>query len=480
MRGTRFLLLPLIATLGCAATQREPPPVDDWLDSLDEIANARCARAVRCADDRGLLYHDDVCRPPALAHAYWRHVFADGERVLDEARAATCLAGLLADTPCWYTAWEPDATNAFAGNPVPWECETLTRPGRRVGESCWNDGLDGESIAFFRTCEHGECVAGASCGATCVAFASEGGSCARVPCADGLHCDPSLVCVRGCTDTNDCEAWPDGAVCVAGDCIAAGDLPRAGEACAIGVDTGPTCARGARCREDGRCGAIVPLGAACDPSTSACDGLGVCDPTTLRCAVPCGAGTCGADEPYCTVTNTCSSDPVAMRCPWLDGWLGDDRWPPGYQCAYEPTGARCAVFAAEGAACDASVVCAPGTTCASNVCVRRVVPWATCASDAVCPSAFECVASACVYRGAGAFVPLGWPCDATTACSGGQCVDGACAMPGTVRDGEYCDPRPLDAATSCAPGFACTPTTYLAAASVAATDWVCRAACEAP
>lgn len=377
--------------------------------------------------------------------------------------------------------WESQHSQTAGSGTVPWECETPTRPGRRLGESCWGDALNAASLGFSRTCDHGDCVAGSSCGATCVGFGSEGSSCAQVPCADGLHCDEaSHACVRGCTSTNDCDSWPDGAVCADGDCIAVHDLPRAGQPCAVSIDAGSVCARGALCREDGRCGAAVALGAPCDPGTSACDGRGLCDPATLRCALPCGAGTCGAEAPYCTSGGACSADPAAMRCFWFDGWLGDDPCAPGYRCAESLTGARCTEFATVGSACDASVVCEPGSTCASGTCTRRVVPWATCASDALCPSSFECVAHACVYRGPGASVPLGWPYDATITCRSGHCIDGTCAMPGTATEGQPCSPFPPSSPTSCAPGLACTPTTYLAASVISATDWVCRAACEAP
>jgi len=496
------LVLVAIATPSCSPSTPQPAPVDGWLDTLDEVANALCARAVRCTDDREHLYRDDVCRPPALDRAYWRRIFERGERVLDADRAATCLAGLRADTPCWYTSWDAHTPlqHSYDGDTVPWECSTLTRPGRAIGESCWADVLDDESIGFFRSCEGGECVAGAGCGATCVAFGHEGSACSVLPCAPGLHCDEtSRVCTRGCAVSLDCDEWPDGALCVDGQCVADADLPGLGHACAQGVGAGPACGPGAVCRADGVCGALVQIGGTCEPSTSACDGGAVCDPATSTCVLACGGVTCGADAPYCSGSGSCTNDPTQIRCPVFDGWVTDEGCPQGLGC-FGAADLVCTRFTSIGAPCDDTVICAPGSSCRAGSCVRRVVPWEPCATDAVCPTNFDCVAGECVYHAAPTGLSLGWACGDGTICSQGACVAGACAwlpagsscsmgsecaagcMGGVCRppqvggDGEPCDA--LGGPRVCADGLACVPENY-PDERLPAVDWICRRSCSA-
>lgn len=240
----------MVAVLGACSpsTPAAPPPVDDWLDTLDQIARARCALAVRCTDDRGYLYRDGACQP--FDDDYWRRVLGGGEQTLDENAAAVCLAELLADTPCWYTSFDARTHRAQRGREeradrvrLPHGPGARERPGLHPRPAEQRTVVGGTPCGTEGICPTGyDCVAGA-----CMYRQSE-------TVFLGFACDPTLTCQFGrcidgicpwppagasCTDASQCEAG-----CMDGACLPA---PRArdGEACdrwaGGGCDAGLTC-----------------------------------------------------------------------------------------------------------------------------------------------------------------------------------------------------------------------------------------------
>ena len=439
------------------------------------------------------MWVDRAARCEALAH---------GSILFDPDAASQCVEGLrsLHGTTCRHRTGQliDDAGERWE----PASCDRVEQPPRLPNGEPTDCAAHGCGSNW-------SCIAGPTCGAQCMQ-AREGDSCAALPCAAGLICEPDTVtCGTHCSRDDQCSSR----LCIGGACVDT-PFPPIGSPCLVSAD-GSHCAVGALCDATGTCAAQSDLGGPCT-SDAACR-YGQCDGHICSERLPCSpywaseVWGCDPGHPYCGLDSRCTSDTTAIQCASRLAEQGSDTCPAPLACdtraRIDALDATCHPLAAVGASCDTSVVCEEGSTCADGRCVRLVAPGGPCGADRLCfpYERFECVAGVCTATSVpepptmtgdigqpciqgfdGPFcsqgrcvaavcqwVPAGAPCTQASDCPGATCINPrtVCPMYRFVGDGEECD----DALLLCPPPMTCEST--LEWRSPGVHRRICRLAC---
>jgi hypothetical protein len=350
--------------------------------------------------DHCLAEVDPYGLPDLLASA------ANGGVIYDPSKVGECHDRFQRD-PCHFAffLFTPDIFEVLA------ECPGTITPQRHSGEACVSGG---------------ECVAGLYCQKTnglcpgsCVAYASDGESCATKqcapnhmcteevcqpfakagdPCSGSSDCGPTIICLGapGCVDDS---LWCD---LGSGTCkVGAGE----GEPC--GVQKVGTASMNVECQNALWCDAVFidKPGFCRKPGREGapCTDLGGCE-KGYHCIGYVGfgtgaqLGTCaaqGALGAECTFNSDCQS---------------------GLRCANEV----CATFAQLGEACSGTSDCAMGLTCVNRVCETAKYP-----GDA-CGTSDSCVLSLCKGDQCVDHAKVGQACATYGDCTTQTCVNGKC------------------------------------------------------
>lgn len=367
------------------------------------VAEAECAARVRC--NAAVLA--GACDPLTVLPGGY-----DAAIELDAAEA--CLRA--------WDAWACDDPVAIYDT-----CRTLAPGVLPDGAPCSDD----------RQCEH-RCVSpgGETCGGICGIPSAR--TCAPA-CVDGEWCSPDgclplPVVSEPCRPT--CEGCPLELPCL-GDALCEGvciPLPRDGEPChhvpgivsdAYACASGLTCDLDEVCRPTRIVGDGEPCGGA-----ALCEGPLFCYRFDLRCRGPAREGEAcdpyhGALRPQCEDGTFCAgADPnVEGTCTALlpaGAPCDRDACLPPFTCQEDPDvagGARCALAAGPGCACDDAHLCASGFACVEGSCRLERLRGGACARDTDCAFDQACVEGACRRA------TLGQPCTDEHRCAEGWCSE---------------------------------------------------------
>lgn len=205
---------------------------------------------------------------------------------------------------------------------------------------------------------------------------------------------------------------------------------------------------------------------AASPADLACRSYVVLD------AVPCGDTTCDPRTEVCVPRSDCSfacvplpavGEPCAPLCAAGAGCVSGACVPDARECRGRVSELAVAglCYAARGAPCSASGVCAPGSYCARASATCEDVPAPldvgdVCDPSADPPCALPLVCDPIARRCASAS-PIAGPCSSSLDCpAGAYCVDGTCSASSLGGD---CEAIPLDFGLldSCPEGQLCGP-----------------------
>lgn len=253
-----------------------------------------------------------------------------------------------------------------------------------------------------------------------------------------------------CFSSDQCE----GGLCIEGGCVA---RKGAGEACtrwahhdetgflgaasdcalelacsSLSLRCSPPAPLGARCGDDGDCGAHPSYRSADDPVCVPGGGTSACaSPRTVPPGGACQGDRACADGLRCMKN---ADDSSTCRGPGAEGELCDrgsywreDPTPlcvPGLYCAGTPPVCRARFElgeACEGADCLEGLVCRS----ASKTCAWAAALSEACGGDSDCADGFACIVGSCAPPS-----PRGGPCSNHEHCTNGdRCILGACSSP---------------------------------------------------
>lgn len=282
--------------------------------------------------------------------------------------------------------------------PPPPECVGLWRGQTAPGGACDTSLACRDGFCGMRTAMCGVCLPTVATGAPCDA--------ATTVCADGRQC-------------------------VNGTCGGALPLGQAGQPC--------PCAEGLRCGPSSLCVQPKPTGSSCTDDSS-CTRPDACLPTGVCGLEPADAG-CSQDR-HCQPGHACAGQaPNAVCVASTEGGpcgLLEDRCAAGLVCGTRGFVSRCVPKRQANEACVFSSQCPREFSCADGSCRRVVGPGASCADPATtCMEWTSCVNGRCSRR-----PREGEPCVdacAYSTCRAGTCVSrgvgAACASASDHEDG---------------------------------------------
>ena len=348
----RALLVTSVVVAGCG--------IGSYGDFRDQLATRWCDRQVRCGEVGATDAQQHCALPAPLALTLRGAVdvptaIAEHRLIFHPDNAAECLDAVK-HAPC-------DAVQA--AEDFRRHCSGVVTAGVATGGTCWGDG----------ECVGGRCI-DPDCGGTCTAFAFPGGACVPTGGAPEMSCDPSVqfcspqgTCYRKETKGGPCAADDEclfALVCAAGKCD---DPPRVtrGHAC----DGTLPCADGLYCDASGIC---LPLASAGQPCAQpdACEAGATC--LDGACAPWLDAGGACVPGPTsqaggCPATQSCSGGQCSTLSAIKSGPLAqcttDDDCADGLYCA---TGNYCYYVGGVNAACLSDRECDPELQCVSGAC----------------------------------------------------------------------------------------------------------------
>ncbi len=346
-----LVLLSLIAC-GCG--------IGSYSEFRDQLATRWCERQIRCGEVGGSESQARCSTPAPLSLTLRGAVdvptaIAAHRMLFHPDNAAECLDAVK-HAPCDPAQADEDFLR---------HCHGVVTAGVAVGGTCWGDD----------ECVGGLCV-NPDCGGTCTAFAAPGGACMPTGGTPDLTCDPSVqfcsgegACWRKQTQGGPCASDDQcvfAFVCAAGKCD---DPPRVaqGNACGGGIP----CADGLYCDASGICLPLVAPGQACAQPDACQAGMtciaGACAPwlDVGGACTPGPSSTAGG----CPATLTCSGGacaPVAgVKAGPLSHCASDGDCGDGLYCA---TGGYCYYVGGVNAVCQSDHECAPDLQCVSGAC----------------------------------------------------------------------------------------------------------------
>ncbi|MBI5515409.1 MAG: hypothetical protein HY909_16640 [Deltaproteobacteria bacterium] len=473
---------------------------------LVDGANGRWCRAAAPACDGGLQCDGGYCRPSVALGGLCDPMGVAGVCP----RSSTCVtaSGVSRCAP-WGTLGVRCELSSF--------CPTSSTCGRcRDGLDCGANFTCVPEVAAGARCdprrERDGCGAGASCvtdrgESRCVPDGTRGGACAHdaAVCAPGLRCDSTNRCVPGLVQGSKCDPTGRLGVCAAGSsCRYRADasycVPH-GARGASGRPGSPPCDEGLVQGSSGTCVEGLPVGSACEPSSSAspCAAGAACvrgDRGDRCVADGVLGGRCRSRGPHCDPGLGCDAghfcvtgSPVGSAC---DPDRRTDVCVLGASCRAAAGGPRCVVDGILDGGCrDEEPHCDAGLACAGPGVCRPALPLgASCDRGAVeraCGPGAQCIEAGEGYRcfatgGLGghcrslsarcdeglscgpqfrcrAAVTLGGPCDPSgerDACALGSSCRPADGGPRCVADGVR-DGSCRAGAPRCDPGLSCAP-----------------------